>query len=46
MGREVGFVPRHERDALFLAARLSAEQVADAGEQILRAEGLLENGIP
>jgi len=44
-GRGETFVPRHERDALFLEARLSAEQLPDAREQILRAERFVENEI-
>ncbi len=43
-GRAATFVPRHERDALFLEARLSAEQLSDASDQVLGTEGLLENG--
>lgn len=45
-GRVAAFVPRHERDALFLDARLSAEQLANAREQVLGPERLLEQGIP
>lgn len=45
-GRAATFVPRHERDALFLEARLSAKQLSDASDQILGTERLVENGIP
>ncbi len=44
-GRTASFVSRHERDALFLESRLSADQLADAVDQIPRAEGFLEDRI-
>ena len=44
-GRAAAFVPRQARDALFLEARLSAEQLANASDQVLGPEGLLEHGL-